>query len=168
MSFQQIQKQPITSSKETKKEKDNIVKNYHLLNKYNSKNQDDNQNYLSSNDNTIVFNFSDINIFTTDKNIRRKPMCTCGGNTCPKYKNKENITKIPNIQAKLKVSQPNDPLEREAEEVADQIMRMNLSKHNKEIDDIDTKSESDNEDIQINRKCTNCEEEDEEMTNQRK
>ena len=53
------------------------------------------------------------------------------------------------IQAKLKVSQPNDPYEREADRVADQIMRMSVSHDNK----TNVQNNSENK---IQRKCSNC------------
>ena len=43
--------------------------------------------------------------------------CACGG-TCPSCKGEERL------QAKLAISQPGDPYEREADQVADQVMRM--------------------------------------------
>lgn len=52
--------------------------------------------------------------------IMAKMDCACGG-TCPGCQKKLGI------QAKLRVSQPNDPLEREADQVADQVMRMSMS-----------------------------------------
>lgn len=45
--------------------------------------------------------------------VQRAPTCACGG-TCPRCQAKSNLT----------ISQPNDPAEREADAVADQIMRM--------------------------------------------
>lgn len=47
---------------------------------------------------------------------QRKPSCACGG-TCPHCRSKL-------FQAKLSVSEPGDPLEREADHVADTVMRM--------------------------------------------
>jgi hypothetical protein len=48
--------------------------------------------------------------------LQRKP-CACGGD-CPRCKNK-----LP-LQAKLSVSEPGDRLEREADDVAEQVLRM--------------------------------------------
>ncbi len=58
-------------------------------------------------------------------------VCPCGGG-CPRCKNGEatidrNINLTKTIQPKLKVSQPGDMYEQEADRVADQIMRMSKS-----------------------------------------
>jgi hypothetical protein len=59
------------------------------------------------------------------------------------------------LQAKLKVSQPNDPYEREADQVADQVMRMPSPKESYvPIKNIDDKK--------IDRKCKSCEKEENE------
>ena len=50
--------------------------------------------------------------------IQRKSACTCGGN-CPRCREDE----LP-VQARLRISQPNDKYEQEADRVADQVMRM--------------------------------------------
>jgi hypothetical protein len=129
LSFQ-LSYEPTTVTKKN----DNLYKNNGFLYKNSSQYHDYNQsNY--SNDNTIDFNFSDISIFDTNKVIQRKPSCTCEGG-CPRCKNAENIPSIPNTQTKIKISQPHDPLEREADRVADQIMNMpnnSLKFSNKEI-----------------------------------
>ena len=49
--------------------------------------------------------------------IQHKASCACGGG-CPACQNR-----LP-LQAKLKIGQPNDEYEQEADRVADQIMRM--------------------------------------------
>jgi hypothetical protein len=50
--------------------------------------------------------------------IQRKSACACGGD-CPRCLGDE----LP-VQAKLRISQPNDKYEQEADRVADQVMRM--------------------------------------------
>ncbi|MGD9534403.1 MAG: hypothetical protein AB7V56_11625 [Candidatus Nitrosocosmicus sp.] len=62
------------------------------------------------------------------------------------------------ILPKLKISQPNDPSEREADRVAEQVMRMSASSNNlyNKGNNLDENSGST---MQINRKCTACEEE---------
>ena len=61
------------------------------------------------------------NSFSTTQNngfvIQRKPACPCGGG-CSRCK--EEAT----IQPKLKIGEPNDKYEREADRVADQVMRL--------------------------------------------
>lgn len=47
--------------------------------------------------------------------VQRKPLCPCGGG-CPRCGGA--------IQAKVKIGQPNDVYEQEADRVADQVMRM--------------------------------------------
>lgn len=49
--------------------------------------------------------------------IRRATGCACDGG-CPKCQSR------PPLQAKLKIGQPNDIYEQEADQVADQVMRM--------------------------------------------
>jgi len=53
------------------------------------------------------------------------------------------------IQPKLKISQPNDPYEREADRVAEQVMRMSIPSK-------DEIHESDKSENKIHRKCSNC------------
>ena len=48
--------------------------------------------------------------------IQRKSLCTCGG-TCPKCQGDQSL------QPKLRISAPDDKYEREADHVADQVMR---------------------------------------------
>jgi hypothetical protein len=83
-------------------------------------------------------NILKINPARQNKFIQTKPVCPCGGG-CPRC----------NIQAKLKVSQPGDIYEQEADKIADQVMRMPSD--------------------QISRKCSGCEmKDDEEMKIHRK
>lgn len=49
--------------------------------------------------------------------VQRKPNCACGG-SCPRCDG------APPVQPKLAISKPDDPLEREADRIAAQIMRM--------------------------------------------
>src|SRR2546421_13119561 len=52
--------------------------------------------------------------------VQRKSACACGGG-CPRCrKESESLT----MQSKLAISTPGDRLEREADAVADQVMRM--------------------------------------------
>ena len=143
MSFQQIHKHP---TKETNKEKDNFSKD-------NPGNQDYNQSYYSNS--SVNFNFSNIDIFDTEKVIQRKPKCTCRGKCTKCLETADQQTNIPNIQPKLKISQPNDPLEKEADEVAEHVMRM--SSHEELYQPIRNLA-----DKKINRKCKSCEKEEEE------
>ena len=88
MSFQQIHKH---ATKATKKEKDNFSKN-------NSIKQEYNQSYYS-NSNSLNFNFSNLDIFDTEKVIQRKPLPSYNG----KYSRSrpvDQLTDIPNIQMK--------------------------------------------------------------------
>ena len=57
--------------------------------------------------------------------IQRKPACACGG-VCPKCRSQENL------QPKLKIGAPDDKYEREADRVADRIMRQPLSEKEEE------------------------------------
>lgn len=75
----------------------------------------------------------------------RKASCSCGGG-CPACQTESND---------LKVSQPNDPAEIEADQIADRIMRMS-------IDDAKPKSNLSNTSNTIHRKCDACEDEEEE------
>lgn len=56
-------------------------------------------------------------VTNTTPTIQRKPMCPCGGG-CPGCKS---------IQAKLKISQPNDPLEQEADRKSYEMMNSNVN-----------------------------------------
>jgi len=53
------------------------------------------------------------------------------------------------IQAKLKISRPNDPYEREADRVAEQIMKTSISQGETSIQN--------NSENKIHRKCSTCE-----------
>ena len=141
MSFQQIQKQPI---KETNKN-DKFSANNDISYKNNSEYHNQ---FHFSNDNTINFNFSKIGIFNTGKNIQRKSRFSYRDNY-PRRIDVENI-KIPNIQTKLKVSQPSDPYEKEADRIAEQVMRRSL--HEESYLPI-----KDTDDKKINPKCKSCE-----------
>ncbi|MGH9980763.1 MAG: eCIS core domain-containing protein [Nitrososphaeraceae archaeon] len=112
MSFQQIQKQSAT-----KKQKDNFSKD-------NPKNQDYNQAYHLLSD-SINFSITDINLFDIDKVIQRISMCTCGG-SCTRCPNSGNTrkTRISNIYSKPKINDVDDPLEGEADDVAEQIVNI--------------------------------------------
>ena len=55
--------------------------------------------------------------------LQRKPACACGGG-CPRCQAERDLEKILPIQTKLKISQPGDKYEQEADRVAEQIMRM--------------------------------------------
>ena len=147
MSFKQIQKSTKTLT-ETKKEKDNNSKN-------NSKNQDNNQSFITKSD-SINFNFSNVGIFDTEKVIQRKPIPSYNG----KYSRSrpvDHLTAIPNIQTKLKISQPNDPLEKEADRVAEQIVGTNYINSNAKFGNKNKGKET------INRKCSKCEKEDDDI-----
>ncbi|MDH3657579.1 MAG: DUF4157 domain-containing protein [Nitrosopumilus sp.] len=64
------------------------------------------------------------------------------------------------IQPKLKISKPNDPYEREADRIAEKIVNMPLS----DSKDISSQKDQDT----LNRKCTKCEMEEEELSIHRK
>ena len=124
MSFQQIHKHP---TKETKKEKDSFSKD-------NSKNQ----NYNQSNDSksySMNFNFSDIRIFDREEDALDK--VDQNHNVFPVLRGTIN-TRVSNIQLKLKINQKDDPFEREADRVAESVMKTSYDKR-------------------INRKCSSCE-----------
>ena len=71
----------------------------------------------------------------------------------------QRMLKSKEIQAKLRISQPSDPLEIEADKVAQKVMRM-PSANEQEMYLPIKHSYNDKE---IDRKCTSCEEEDEEL-----
>jgi len=83
--------------------------------------------------------------------LQRKDGCACGGG-CPACQVKSND---------LKVSQPNDAAEIEADNIADRVMRMPADSPVKV-------SHSSNEPEKLNAKCDACEEEEEQETLQRK
>lgn len=78
--------------------------------------------------------------------IQRKAVCSCGGGcpSCQAY------------SGSLKVSQPNDPAEIEADQIADRVMRMPVS-------DAKPKANLSNSSDAIHRKCDACEEEEDEV-----
>ena len=128
MSFKQIQK-PQTATNE----KDNYSKNNDLSHIDNSKYQDYNKSdYYSNNNNSIDFNFSNIGIFDTDKDSGHKPMYESGYG-CIKCKNNGN-SNVPNNVTRLKVGQPDDVYEHEANRVADQVMHMQEQSDQKGIE----------------------------------
>jgi Domain of unknown function (DUF4157) len=138
LSFQKIRKQPFT-----KKKKDSFPKNI-------PKNENYVLPYVSTSDN-MNFDFSDIGIFDTDRSIQRKRKCPRDG-TCPKF-----ITKSRNndhiMRSNIIVTQPNDPLEREADRVAERIVSMNCEYCNPKKSNVNKGREI------INPKCKICEEE---------
>ncbi len=71
--------------------------------------------------------------------IQRKPTCPCGGG-CPRCR-----TSLP-IQAKLKIGQPNDKYEQEADRIADRVMQVQDSETSG-ISKVPTN---------IQRKCSTC------------
>lgn len=79
--------------------------------------------------------------------IQRSPTCACGGG-CPSCSELATSS----IQTKLTISAPGDPLEQEADRVAEQIMRL-PSAHNSETP-VTVSSER-----LANRKCSSCEQE---------
>lgn len=79
---------------------------------------------------------------TTSPVVHRAPACACGGG-CPRCQAKSN----------LPVSQPNDPAEREADRLAETVMRMS----ERDFSPVQTAQFSNRSGIQ--RKCDECEEE---------
>ncbi len=55
--------------------------------------------------------------------LQRKPACACGGG-CPRCQTERDLEETLPIQTKLKISQPGDKYEQEADRVAEQVMRM--------------------------------------------
>ncbi|MCH5374923.1 MAG: DUF4157 domain-containing protein [Planctomycetes bacterium] len=55
--------------------------------------------------------------------IQRRAGCACGGG-CPRCRADREMAEAPDLQAKLKIGAPDDRYEREADRVADQVMRM--------------------------------------------
>ena len=88
-----------------------------------------------------------------NKVIQPKSMCTCGGK-CPRCQTTDHLIDILNIQTKLKISQPDDPLEKEADRVAEHIVGMNYKDSKTKFGNKNKGKET------INRKCSKCEEED--------
>ncbi|MGH9980762.1 MAG: DUF4157 domain-containing protein [Nitrososphaeraceae archaeon] len=144
MSFTQIHK-PTTTITATTKNKDNIPKNNDFLyNKNNPKYQDYNQAYYSKSD-PVNFNFSEIDLLYKNKFIQKNQSSSCYGG-CPSFRS-QNFTNMA-IQPKLKISEPDDPYETEAHNVAKQVMTM--PDYHDQINLLDT---SDNK---IQRKCSTC------------
>lgn len=76
-------------------------------------------------------------------------------NTVPKIGHDfSQISILPPVQAKLSVSQPNDPYEQEANRIADQVMRMQTPESPETAGGLAER---------IDRKCAECEEEEEEL-----
>ena len=75
------------------------------------------------------------------------------------YSNFNFLDNKPIIQTKLKVSQTGDEYEREADRVAEQVMRMSPTP---EKSHLSMKKSNDDDNKKLNRKCTSCEEEEEE------
>ncbi|MGB7202815.1 MAG: DUF4157 domain-containing protein [Pyrinomonadaceae bacterium] len=96
------------------------------------------------------FDNSCFSAITDNQIIHRKASCPCGGG-CPACQ--EN-------SGHLKISQPNDPAEIEADQIADRVMRMSVS-------DAKPMSNVSNTSSTIHRKCNACENE-EKMNVQRK
>ena len=139
MSFQSLQKS-------TTKNKDNSNKLISHKNTLKYKNYQHDQYYHYNNDIAISNN----NFF--DKNaIQRKSICSCDGG-CPSCKSEIKDTTMLNIQPKLKVSQPNDPLEREADRVAEQILAISDNEENKISKTCNSCNNKGNHKIQISRK----------------
>ncbi|MFN0140306.1 MAG: DUF4157 domain-containing protein [Pyrinomonadaceae bacterium] len=78
--------------------------------------------------------------------ILRQASCPCGGG-CPACQAKSSD---------LKISQPNDPAEIEADQIAERVMRMS-------VDDTNPKSNLSHEPNAIHRKCDDCEDEEEKV-----
>jgi hypothetical protein len=109
LSFKKIQKQPTT-----KKQKDSFSKD-------NPKNQDYNQAYIVKSD-SMKFNFSDINIFDTNKIDQNRQSYSYDLFRSQKSRPAPKPLDIQYIQAKLKVNTPGDTYEREADRLAEQLI----------------------------------------------
>jgi hypothetical protein len=141
MSFQLVDKQIL-------RKKDNSIENNNLhINK--SNNYKYNKDFNSNNN--LSFNFSEIDIFYKNKFVQKKPICSCAG-VCTSCKS-QNSTNMA-IQPKLRVSQPDDSLEREADKIAEQIVDMNYADNDTKFRNIKKAKE------RINGECSKCEEED--------
>jgi Domain of unknown function (DUF4157) len=82
--------------------------------------------------------------------VQLKSICPCDG-TCPRCKATANKADISLIQTKLKVSEPDDPLEREADKIAEQVVGMNYDYRNPTESNYSTGEEK-------YRNCSMCEE----------
>ena len=113
-------------------------------------------------DNFSLKNYNFLNKNISKFNNNSKPTFNLNNNTNFNF---SNIS----IQPKLKVSQPDDPLEREADIVAEQIMRMSSSSYDKNKQNLDKNSilKNYNNNVQISRKCTKCEKEEKEEENKK-
>jgi len=85
--------------------------------------------------------------------IKNNSLCSCEGN-CPRCRiNNDNTNHVPSvIQAKLKVSQPSDEYEQEADMVAEKVMSISSS----QVSNLQIK-DSDDENYKIDRKYKSCE-----------
>ncbi len=83
--------------------------------------------------------------------LMRKTSCACGGG-CPGCQAKSSD---------LKISQPNDPAEIEADQMADRVMRMQISETNQRKTTAKPTTLQVNTPAKIQGKCDACEEEDE-------
>jgi Domain of unknown function (DUF4157) len=84
--------------------------------KYDVQNNDQDHEFRKQNDNILY------------RNVSPNSGCPCDG-TCPKCRSERNTAYIPYIQPKLKVSNREDPLEKEADMFAEQIMNMSNPSH---------------------------------------
>jgi len=88
-------------------------------------------------------------VFPDTNQVYRKTPCACGGG-CPACQAKSND---------LKISQPNDPAEIEADQIADRVMRML-------VNDVQPSRNSSNTSDTIHRKCDECETEEQEKVSE--
>ncbi|HKC64496.1 MAG TPA: DUF4157 domain-containing protein, partial [Pyrinomonadaceae bacterium] len=58
--------------------------------------------------------------------LQRKSRCACGGD-CPRCSNELDLEKV--VQTKLVVGEPQDEYEREADQIADHVMRVSATAH---------------------------------------
>jgi hypothetical protein len=109
-----------------------------------------------------------ISLPSTNSILNRKSSCACGGG-CPSCREDE----LP-VQAKLKISQPNDKYEQEADRMADQVMRMpepviqRQAEPEEEEETLQTKAVAENISPIIQRQVEPEEQEEEEETLQAK
>lgn len=88
--------------------------------------------------------------------LQRQPACACGGG-CPRCREKhQSTTAMPMIQPKLKISPPDDVYEREADRVANQVMRMDVPGKA-----VESPPARDAEGDRVQRLCSECEQEQE-------
>ncbi|MFN0140303.1 MAG: DUF4157 domain-containing protein [Pyrinomonadaceae bacterium] len=86
--------------------------------------------------------------------IQRKPICACGGG-CPACQANSGD---------LKISQPNDAAEIEADQIADRVMRMSVGESAGKINGAKSVATSDAWRNSIHRKCDRCEDAEEQTT----